>query len=336
MGAALKAGPHLLIYRYDLPITYWLGGIVRKYIGKRLVHLVGILIALSFLTFLLLYLSPGDAASKKLNAQGIAVSEEVLEATRKEMGLDRPFLVQYGSWALKALRGDLGESYKDGQSVAGKLAKGMGNTALLALSSLFFSLVISLPLGILTALKKDSPLDYILRFLSFIGNSMPNFLISILLMYYLCVKARLLPVVADKSLKGLLLPALALSIPMIGRFLRQFRAEILEQLGQSYVSGAVSRGVKNRYILYRNVLHNASITIMTVVGLQIGTLFGGSVIIETIFRWPGLGKLVMDSISARDYPVVQGFVLFAAVVYVGVNLFTDIAYHWVDPRVRPE
>ena len=309
---------------------------MRKYIGKRLVHLVGILIALSFLTFLLLYLSPGDAASKKLNAQGIAVSEEVLEATRKEMGLDRPFLVQYGSWALKALRGDLGESYKDGQSVAGKLAKGMGNTALLALSSLFFSLVISLPLGILTALKKDSPLDYILRFLSFIGNSMPNFLISILLMYYLCVKARLLPVVADKSLKGLLLPALALSIPMIGRFLRQFRAEILEQLGQSYVSGAVSRGVKNRYILYRNVLHNASITIMTVVGLQIGTLFGGSVIIETIFRWPGLGKLVMDSISARDYPVVQGFVLFAAVVYVGVNLFTDIAYHWVDPRVRPE
>ena len=307
-----------------------------KYIGKRMLHLVGILIALSFLTFLLMYLAPGDAATKKLNAQGIAVSQEVLEQTRKAMGLDRPFLVQYGDWAVHVLRGDLGSSYKDGQSVAAKLSKALGYTALLALGSLAISLVISLPLSVLTALKKDTALDHIVRFFSFVANSLPNFLISVLLMYWLCVKARLLPVVADNSLKGLLLPSLALSIPMIGRFLRQFRAEVLEQLGQSYVSGAVSRGVKRRYILYRNVLHNASITILTVVGLQIGTLFGGSVVIETIFRWPGLGKMAMDAITNRDYPVIQGFVLFTSVVYVMVNLLTDIAYHWVDPRVRPE
>ncbi len=309
---------------------------MKKYIGKRLLHLAGILVAISFLTFLLMYLSPGDAAVKKLNAQGIAVSREVLEATRKSMGLDRPFLVQYGDWALHALRGDLGESYKDGMSVAGKLFKALGYTARLALSSLAIALLISLPLAVLTALKKDTLLDNVIRFFSFVANSLPNFLVSILLMYYLCVRARLLPVVADDSLKGLLLPSAALSIPMIGRFLRQFRAEILEQLGQPYVSGAVSRGVKTRFLLYRNVLHNASITIITLVGLQIGTLFGGSVVIETIFRWPGLGKLVMDSITARDYPVVQGFVLFTSVIYVGVNLLTDIAYHWVDPRVRPE
>ena len=309
---------------------------LKKYIGKRLLHLAGILVAISFLTFLLMYLSPGDAATKKLNAQGIAVSQEVLEATRKSMGLDRPFLVQYADWALHALRGDLGESYKDGMSVAAKLAKALGYTARLAAGSLGIALLISLPLAILTALKKDSLLDNIIRFFSFVANSLPNFLISILLMYYLCVKARLLPVVADDSLKGLLLPSAALSIPMIGRFLRQFRAEILEQLGQPYVSGAVSRGVKSRFLLFRNVLHNASITIMTVVGLQIGTLFGGSVVIETIFRWPGLGKLAMDSITARDYPVIQGFVLFTSVVYVTINLLTDIAYHWVDPRVRPE
>ena len=307
-----------------------------KYIGKRMLHLVGILIALSFLTFLLMYLAPGDAATKKLNAQGIAVSQEVLEQTRKAMGLDRPFLVQYGDWAVHVLRGDLGSSYKDGQSVAAKLSKALGYTALLALGSLAISLVISLPLSVLTALKKDTALDHIVRFFSFVANSLPNFLISVLLMYWLCVKARLLPVVADNSLKGLLLPSLALSIPMIGRFLRQFRAEVLEQLGQSYVSGAVSRGVKRRYILYRNVLHNASITILTVVGMQIGTLFGGSVVIETIFRWPGLGKMAMDAITNRDYPVIQGFVLFTSVVYVMVNLLTDIAYHWVDPRVRPE
>ena len=309
---------------------------LKKYIGKRLLHLAGILVAISFLTFLLMYLAPGDAAMKKLNAQGIAVSQEVLDATRKSMGLDRPFLVQYGDWALHALRGDLGESYRDGMNVAAKLTKALGYTARLAVGSLLIALAVSLPLAVLTALKKDSLLDNIIRFFSFVANSLPNFLISILLMYYLCVKARLLPVVADESLKGLLLPSAALSIPMIGRFLRQFRAEILEQMGQSYVSGALSRGVKSRYILYRNVLHNASITILTVVGLQIGTLFGGSVVIETIFRWPGLGKLAMDSITARDYPVIQGFVLFTSVVYVTVNLLTDIAYHWIDPRVRTE
>ena len=307
-----------------------------KYIGKRLLHLVWIVIAISFLTFLLMYLAPGDAAMKKLNAQGVAVSQEVLDAVRKDMGLDRPFLVQYGDWALRALQGDLGESYKDGISVASKLGKALGYTAELALGSLLLSLLISLPLAILTALKQDTVPDYIIRFLTFFGNSMPNFLISVLLMYFLCVKARLLPVVAEQSLKGLLLPAVALSVPMCGRFIRQFRAEILEQLSRSYVSGAVSRGVKSRFILYRNVLHNASITILTVVGLQIGTLFGGSVVIETSFRWPGLGKLVMDAITNREYPVIQGFVLFTAVVYVLVNLLTDIAYRWIDPRVREE
>jgi peptide/nickel transport system permease protein len=307
-----------------------------KYIGKRMLHLIWIMIALSFLTFLLMYLAPGDPAVKKLNAQGIAVSPEVLEAVRKEMGLDRPFIVQYGDWALKVLRGDLGESYKDGISVAEKLSKALGYTALLALGSMLISILISLPLGMITALKKDSVLDYMIRFFTFFGNSMPNFLISVLLMYFLCVKARLLPVVADRSLKGLLLPAVALSVPMCSRFIRQFRAEILEQLSRSYVSGAVSRGVKSRYILFRNVLHNASISILTIVSLALGTLFGGSVVIETIFRWPGLGKLAMDAITNRDYPVIQGFVLFTAVVYVVVNLLTDIAYRWIDPRVREE
>ncbi len=307
-----------------------------KYIAKRLLHLAGILIAVSFLTFLLMYLAPGDAAVKKLNAQGIAVSQEVLDRTRADMGLDRPFLVQYGDWAWKVLRGDLGASFKDGTSVAGKLGKAMGYTALLALGSLALALLVSLPLALLTALRKDTAADYILRFFSFVANSLPNFLISVLLMYFLCVRTRLLPVVADKSLKGLLLPAAALSIPMIGRFLRQFRAEILEQLGKSYVAGARTRGVKGRYILFRNVLHNASISILTIVGLSVGTLFGGSVVIETIFRWPGLGKLAMDAITNRDYPVIQGFVLFSAAVYVLVNLVTDIAYHWIDPRVRLE
>ena len=202
-------------------------------------------------------------------------------------------------------------------------------TVLLILAGLLVAL------SLLSALKRDTLLDDIIRVLSFVGNSLPNFLISILLMYFLCVKARLLPTVADNSIRGLLLPCLALSIPLCGRFLRQFRAEFLEQLGKTWVSGAELRGVKRRYIL-KNVVHNASIAILTVVGLSIGTLMGGSVVIETVFRWPGLGKLAMDAISARDYPVIQGFVLFTATVYVFINLLTDIAYRWVDPRLRKQ
>ena len=307
-----------------------------KYILKRLVHLVWILIAVCFLTFLLLYLAPGDAATKKLNAQGVAVSQEVLEATREEMGLNRPFFVQFGDWALHALRGDLGTSYKDGTSVSARLGAGLRRTVLLAFSSLLLALLIALPLSIVTAIRKDGVLDYVVRFLSFIGNSMPNFLISVLLMYWFCVKLRLLPVVAEESFKGLLLPALALSIPMCGRFLRQFRAEVLEQLGRPYVSGARARGVTEGKILFRNVLRGALLPILTIVGLSIGTLLGGSVVIETVFRWPGLGKVAMDAITARDIPVVQGFVLLTAVIYTLVNLLTDLAYHWVDPRVRQE
>ena len=304
-----------------------------KYIGKRLLHLLWILLAVSFLTFLLMYLAPGDAAAKKLNARGIAVSEEVLESTRESMGLNRPFPVQYGDWLLRALRFDLGNSYKDGFPVADKLLKGLANTALLTLSALLLSLAVSLPLAFFTALKKDSVSDYIVRFFTFIGNSMPNFLISVLLMYFLCVKARLLPVVADHSLRGLILPCLALSIPLCSRFIRQFRAEILEQLSKPYVSCAVIRGVKKRYIL-RNVFHNASIPILTIVGLSVGTLFGGSVVIETIFRWPGLGKLAMDAISNRDLPVIQGFVLLSSTIYVLTNLLTDISYRLIDPRLK--
>ena len=306
-----------------------------KYVARRLLHLIWIMAAVSFLTFLLMYLAPGDAAMKKLNAQGVAVSQEVLEKARESMGLNRPFLVQYGDWALRALRFDLGVSFKDGFPVADKLARGLGRTALLTAASLILSLLISLPLSLLSALRKDGAADHILRFFTFVGNSLPNFLISVLLMYFICVRARLLPVVNEGSARDLILPCLALTIPTCSRFIRQFRAELLEQLSKPHVSGAALRGIRRSYIL-GNVLHNASISMLTVVGLSVGTLLGGSVVVETIFRWPGLGKLAMDAITNRDYPVLQGFVLLSSAIYVLVNLLTDLSYRWIDPRLREQ
>ncbi|MBQ9624484.1 MAG: ABC transporter permease, partial [Clostridia bacterium] len=226
---------------------------MKKYIFKRLLHLLWIMLAVSFFTFLLIYISPGDAATKKLYSHGVVVTEEALQQTREEMGLVRPFFIQYGDWALSALKGDLGKSFKDDMSVFDKMLKGMRHTFILTAASLLIALVVSLPLSIFTAIKKDSVLDYVVRFLSFVGNSLPNFLIAVLLMYFLCVKARLLPVIAEGTFKGLLLPCLALSIPLCGRFLCQFRAEILEQLSCEYVSGSAARGVKAHYILFKNV-----------------------------------------------------------------------------------
>lgn len=307
-----------------------------NYVGKRLLQLIPILIGLTFLVFTLLYIAPGDPAQRKLTAQGVAVSEQVLEQTREEMGLNRPFLVRYGDWLLGVLRGDFGASYKDGMPVLPKLMRCMGNTLVLAAGSLLLALVVSVPLGVLTAARRGGVIDRLVRLLTFVGNAMPNFLVSVLLMYYLCIQVNLFPVIAKGTVQGLFLPALALAIPMASRFIRQIRAEVLEELGKPYVAGALARGVAMRTVLVQDVLRNTLSGVLTIVGLSVGTLMGGSVVVETIFRWPGVGQLVMDAISARDFPVIQGFVLLMAVIYVVVNLLTDLSYRVLDPRVELE
>ena len=304
--------------------------------GKRLLQLIPILIGLTFLVFTLLYIAPGDPAQRKLTAQGVAVSKQVLEQTREEMGLNRPFLVRYGDWLLGVLRGDFGASYKDGMPVLPKLMRCMGKTLVLAAGSLLLALVVSVPLGVLTAARRGGVIDRLVRLLTFVGNAMPNFLVSVLLMYYLCIQVNLFPVIAKGTVQGLFLPALALAIPMASRFIRQIRAEVLEELGKPYVAGALARGVAMRTVLVHDVLRNTLSGVLTIVGLSVGTLMGGSVVVETIFRWPGIGQLVMDAISARDFPVIQGFVLLMAVIYVVVNLLTDLSYRALDPRVELE
>lgn len=309
---------------------------LKKYILKRLLQLIPVLFGVTILVYMLMYISPGDPAQKKLTAGGVAVKEEVLEKTREEMGLNRSFLAQYGDWLFHALQGDLGTSFKDGLPVSQKLGKGIKYTLILSLNSFLLAALISVPVGVLAAIYQNRFIDYLIRFLSFFGNSLPNFLLSVLLMYFFCIKIKMFPVMAKQSLKGLFLPVTALAIPLASRFIRQIRAEVLEQLHQPYVTGSRSRGVKESFILFKNVLHNSMISILTIFGLSVGSLMAGSVVVETIFQWPGIGKLVMDSISARDYPVIQGFVIFMAFVYVGVNLLTDISYHILDPRIDEE
>lgn len=309
---------------------------MRKYVIKRLLNLIPVLIALTLIVFLLMYITPGDPALMKLASQGTAITDEILKLERAEMGLDRPFFVRYFEWVLGILRGDFGTSYIDNLPILPKLLKALGYTSVLALASTVVSVVIAIPLGVLTAIKKDTTIDNIVRVFTFTGNAMPNFLISLLLMYLLCIKVRMFPVIAKGSVSGLLLPTLALAIPMASRFARQTRADVLSQLGEEYVIGMHARGVKERVILYKNVLHNALGGILTIISLQIRTLLGGSIVIETIFRWPGVGSLIIDSIGGRDYPVVQGAVLILATIQIIINLLTDISYCVIDRRIELE
>ncbi len=309
---------------------------IRKMILKRIASLAAILLILSFLVFGLMVLAPGDPAEKRLTSHGVAVTNEMLQAERERLGLLRPFFTRYGEWLGGVLQGDWGVSFKDDLPVAPKLAAGFRNTVQLSVMSLILALAISIPLSVISVRKKGGMADRLIRVLTFFGNSMPNFLLAVLLMYLLCIRLNIFSVVADGSWIGLFLPALSLAIPVSSRFIRQIRAELLLELNQDYVTGMRARGVKESFILFRNVLRNSLGHILTITGLQIGTLLGGSVVIETIFRWPGLGKLAMDAITARDYPVILGFVLIMGTVYMVINLITDLSCAVLDPRTQED
>lgn len=305
-----------------------------NYILKRLLTLIPVLLGITFLTYGLMYLSPADPVEMLLQAQGVQVSPEIVKSMKRQAGLDRPFLVQYFNWLWNFIRGDMGVSLIDGQPVSSALKAALPKTILLTLTSMLVTIALSVPLGIFTAVRQNRFADYLIRFLSFIGNSIPNFVLSLLLLYFVALKLGRLPVLASESLKGLILPTLALAIPMTGKYIRQVRAAVLEQLGQTYVEAAVSRGIPLHTVLIRDVLRNAMLTVITLLSLTVGSLLGGTAVIERIFVWRGMGFLVMEAILMRDYPVIQAFVVWMAIIYVVINLLTDISYYLLDPRVR--
>lgn len=309
---------------------------MKKYIVHRLLHLIPILLGITLLTFGLMRLTNDDAVDIFYDKNG-AVSDEVKAAKRAELGLDRPFLVQYGSWLGGIVTGDMGKSYISGKPVFESFSSKLPATAELMLVSLLMTLVFAVPLGILAAVAKGSFADRVIRFLSFVGNSMPNFFVALLLIYFLAVKLHLLPVMGSSSdWRSVLMPAMTLAVSMGAKYTRQIRAVVLEELGKDYVAGARSRGVPEMIILTKSVLKSSLVTIITLLALSIGSLLGGAAIVETIFMWDGVGKLAVDAILMRDYPMIQSYVVWMAFIYVIVNLSADILYHFFDPRVRIE
>lgn len=308
---------------------------LKKQLGKRLIQMIIILFGISFLSFLLTYMAPGDPVRAMFAVTGNIPAEEVLEEMRSEMGLDRPFLVQYGSWLGNCLHGDFGTSYSQGKPVSQLLAGRVAPTLSLALLSLVMMLVIAIPVGVISALHQNRFWDYFLRGGTFLGISLPNFWVGLLLLYIVALKLGLLPVVSTgMGLQKMLMPAFTLAFSMAGKYARQIRAAVLEEMNQDYVYGALSRGLSESQVVWRHVIPNAMLPLLTMLGLSLGSLLGGTAVVEVIFSYPALGNLAINAITSMDYPLIQGYVLWIALIYMVVNLAVDISYSFLDPRLR--
>lgn len=302
---------------------------------NRLTQVIITLIGVSFLTFCLTYLSPGDPAAMVLEASDTIVSQEVLEKTREEMGLNDPFLVQYGNWVWGVLHGDMGMSYSGKKPVVDKLMEGFAGTVLLAITTIVLILLISLPLGIFSAVHRNKIPDFVVRVFSFIGVSMPSFWVGLILLYIFGLKLGLFPIAtATVTPSGLVLPAFTLAIYQSAKYTRQVRTVILDELNQDYVIGARARGLSENMILWKHVLPNAVLPLITLLGMSIGWLLGGVAVIETVFAWPGMGRMAVYAITMRDYPLIEGFVLWIAAMYTIINFLVDLSYTYLDPRLK--
>lgn len=309
----------------------------KKQIGKRFLQILVVLFGISFFTFMLTYLSPGDPAEIMLTECGNLPTPELLEQTRHELGLDRPFLVQYASWLKGVLTGDMGQSYSFKMPVVDKLVSCFWPTLKMSLLALAIMVAVSIPLGILSAVCRNKWPDYLVRGITFIGVSVPSFWIGLILLSIFGVRLRWINVAGGTTdFKAMILPAVTLALAMSAKYTRQVRNAVLEELHQDYVTGARMRGIRESVILWRHVLPNAMLPIVTLLGLSLGSLLGGTAVVEIIYNWPGMGNMAVRAISCRDYPLVQGYVLWIAILYMVINLIVDLSYQYLDPRLKEE
>ena len=302
---------------------------------SRLLQMVIVLIGISFLTFLLTYLSPGDPARNIFTHSGIMPSQEMIEEMRKTLGLDKPFFTQYKDWLFNCLQGNFGDSFMLQKPVKDLLLERLWPTLKLTLASTVLMLLFSVPLGVISAVNHNKPIDYFVRMVTFFGVSIPNFWLGLMLILIFCVKLGLLPVVSSAGdFKSLILPAVTLAVAMTAKYTRQVRTAVLEELHSDYVIGARARGVSESKILWGNVLPNSLLPLITMLGLSIGSLLGGTSVVEIIYSYPGLGNLAVSAIMSADYFLLQGYVLWVSIIYMLINLVVDISYNYVDPRMR--
>lgn len=314
----------------------WFGGIeIRRRILIQLVQFILTFLGVTFLSFLLIYLAPSDPAEIMLSRSGGVFSEEQLVQKREELGLNDPLGIQYGKWLKNILRGDLGNSMHSRQPVMAELTKAVPNTLSLSIATLLFSFFVSLLLGMWSAMLQGSIFDRCLMLLVNFFASMPGYFASLILLYVFSLKLKLFPVILEETVwPTILLPIVALSVGLIAPYTRQIRAVVSQESKKLYVLGADSRGISKLRIYGVHILRNCAATLLTMAGVSFGVLLGGSIIVETIFGWPGLGRLAMDAIHHRDYTMIQGYIVVVATAYFIINCIVDGLSSMLDPRQK--
>ena len=306
-----------------------------RFLANRLLNLTVVWLGISLLAFALSNLAPGDPAQIILQRQtGEVPSQEAVERLREELGLNDPFPLRYARWLGNALRGELGTSYRTSEPVFDAMVDRLPATLELAFLALLLALALAIPLGVVSAVRRNSPVDHASRLLALLGASVPSFWLGYMLILAFAVWLGLLPVAGRNEWRHAVLPAITLGLGAAASLMRLTRASMLDVLEDDYVRTARAKGLRERLVVMRHGLRNALNPIVTLSGLRFGWLLGGAVIVETVFAWPGIGTFVVDSIYDRDYPSIQGFVLFMGSIFVVVNFAVDVGYRFLDPRVR--
>ncbi len=312
-----------------------------KMLAARLVRMVATILVVSFMTFMMVNLLPGDPINALVPPES-QNDQEFVEQLREEFGLNDPMMVRYANWLGDAVTGDLGKSVITSQPVAGEIWRRLPITAELALVSIGFSLFIAIPLGTLSAYKQGKRVDQSISAAAQVSLSIPNFVLGLLLIYVFAMRLQWLPATGwtrltesvSGNIKSVILPALSLALAEAAVYTRVVRSDMISTLQEDYILSARAKGLKDRFILFRHALRPSSLTLITVVGLNVGALIGGTVVIETLFAIPGLGKRLLDAVFQRDFLMIQGITVFVAVVYVTINTLVDLIYMLVDPRIR--
>jgi ABC-type dipeptide/oligopeptide/nickel transport system permease component len=304
-----------------------------RYLIRRLLLTIPVLLGVATLVFALIHLVPGDPAQAMLG-EGATVEE--VERLRGQLGLDRPLPAQYADFLGGILRGDLGTSFRYGTPVAHEIRTRLPNTAILAVAAMLAAILFAIPLGILAAVFRGTWVDHAAMTTALVGISMPNFWLGPLLAILFAVYLGWLPVSGTGSPAHLVLPAVTLGAALSAILARMTRASLLEELRELYVLAARSRGLSQTRAVLRHAFRNSLIPVVTIIGLQFGAVLTGTIITETIFAWPGIGRLLIQAINFRDYPLIQGCILFISITYVAMNLLTDLTYGYLDPRIRYE
>lgn len=312
-----------------------------RYIMQRLLFILPVALLVSFMTFMVIHLVPGDPARVLL---GEDATPQTVAALEQQLGLDKPLPTQFALWLWQALHGNLGQSIQLQQPVLDAILQRLPVTAELGICALLYSLVLAVPLGIYSATHRNTWVDWLVNVSSLLTTAIPSFVLGLILIFFFAVDLRLLPPGGyvpfgenmTENIRDLILPMIALGTGSVAVNMRQIRASMIEALNQDYIRTARAKGLLERRVAYVHALRNAVIPVLTIVGLQVGTILTGAFVVETIFLWPGIGQLAVQSILAKDYPVVQGVVLLSALSYMVTNLLVDISYAFLDPRIRFE